>query len=173
METVIFCSGTRFPIPVLAGAIYLRQLPSEYKKGVIWSSCYFPLFNKYRQDCIYSLGKTAGGSRVLAFSSSYGNNMLKNLIHTFLEMHNTDRNDYRIVEINLPGCFMLNLGYILLKVPLVCIAGKKIIERSIKKIYPKLTSTVKLDCHFQISDNYTEKSGKNTPVFSRSERILK
>ena len=157
MKTVIFCCGTRFPLSVLAGAIYLKQLPSGYNKGAVWNSCYMPLFSKYNPDCIYSLGKTSDGSRVLAFSSSYGNNMLKNLIHTFLDLHNTDRKKYCIVEINVPGSFVLNLGYVLLKFPLTCIAGKKIIEMGIKKIYPELTKSVKLDCHFQISDNYTEK----------------
>ncbi|KJS02972.1 MAG: hypothetical protein VR68_01730 [Peptococcaceae bacterium BRH_c4a] len=154
MKALVLFSSSDFPLSAVAGNIFLKQLLSEKISAVELLDLIFA-----RNDRRYSggrmryLGENRQGIRVVAFSCRSGKVMLKNLITTFLEMYGIDTNHCRIVEIKTPGGFLFLMGELLSILPPATFGGRPLMEKYIKKIYPRLVETVKLDCNFQISDN--------------------
>lgn len=152
MKALVLFSSSDFPLSAIAGAIYLKQLPSgKNSAGKLWDLT--KDYKRYSGGRMYYLGESHQGTRVVAFSCRSGRVMLKNLIVTFLEMYGIDTNHCRIVEIKTPGRIIFLMGELLSKLPLAFFGGRPLMEKYINKIYPRLAETVKLDCNFQISDN--------------------
>jgi len=154
LKALILFSSSNFPLSAVAGNIYLKQmLPRKNSAVELLDLTFARDYRRYSGGRMHYLGENRQGTRVVAFSCRSGKVMLKNLITTFLEMYGIDTNHCRIVEIKNPGGFLFLMGELLSILPPATFGGRHLVEKYIKKIYPRLVETVKLDCNFQISDN--------------------
>jgi len=153
LKTIIFCSGSRFPVSVVAGAIIMKILPPVFDKEIFWNTGCRDLFYKDVLDTAYCLGETPGGTRVMVFSAPSAGRLLANLAGSFLDINGIAEDRYGVVEIDIPDKPLMKLGHLLLRLPLTRRAGKRILEGCLSEIYPQLAMSVQLDGNFQISDN--------------------
>lgn len=153
MKTLVVYSCCSFPISAVAGSILAGKLPDHYMAGGIREILFASRNNDYSEGQIYFLGQTPDGTMVAAFTARSGKTILGNMINSFLEIHQIDKDRCTVIEVNTPYSLMLFLGELLLKFPLNGRIGTRMMEKYIEKIYPELVRAVKLDCHCQISDN--------------------
>ncbi|MFZ5597714.1 MAG: DUF3189 family protein [Bacillota bacterium] len=157
MRAIIIYSQSNFPLSAIAGAVCAGNMPALYKKGTILAlPADSPSIKRQSlgEPCFSAC--TPSGKRVVAFSSRSGSIIFKNLINSFPEIIGIKKREYSFVEIKPPSSLLFLIGDALIKYTPLARMGIKLIERHIKKIYPQLHMSIKLDCKFQISDNYTE-----------------
>jgi hypothetical protein len=153
LKNVIFCSGSRFPVSVVAGAIIMKLLPPVFDKALFWNAGCRDLFYSDVLDSAYCLGETRDGTRVMVFSAPSAGRLLANLTGSFLEINGIAGDLYRVVEIDIPDRPVMKLGHLLLRLPLTRRAGKRMLEGCLAQLYPQLVMSLQLDGNFQISDN--------------------
>lgn len=152
MKTLVFISNCGFPLSALAGSILAGKLPEKFEANKIWEIIHSGNKN-YSEGRLCWLGESPAGNRVAAFTARSGRIILKNMVESFLEIHNIDKDRCSIVEINTNASLLFFIGQEMLGIPLAGRAGKVLVEKYIEKIYPQLVGAVKLDCNCQISDN--------------------
>jgi len=152
LKTLVLISSCGFPLSALAGSILTGKLPEKFDANKIWEA--IPAGKKsYSEGRLCRLGESPAGDSVAAFTARSGRVILKNMVQSFLEIHNINMGRCRIVEINTRPSLIFLIGQELLGIPLAGRAGRKMVEKYIEKIYPQLAGAVKLDCACQISDN--------------------
>ncbi len=153
MNTLILISSCSFPLSAVAGSILTGELPDRHCPGKIREIIFACEKNRYSEGRMCWIGTAPDGTRVAAFTARSGRGILVNLVNSFLEINNIDKNCCRIVEINPPAGLRLFLWRLALEIPLAGRTGKIMMEKYIEKIYPYLAASVKLDWDWQISHN--------------------
>lgn len=153
MKALVLYSCCSFPISAVAGSILTGKLPEQYVSGAIREILPVSGYEDFSDGKMSFWGQTPDGTRVAAFTARSGKIILTNLIYSFLEIYQIDKERCTVLEIRTTPGLLLVLGELLLKIPLTGRAGMIIMEKYIERIYPELVRAVKLDCICQISDN--------------------
>lgn len=142
MSFLILSSPYDFPVAAIAGAIHVGLLPKEYDSDKLWSLNFIQEHKKFSHARPIYLGKTLRGEKVVSISASTKPFMLTGIIETFLNLHGFSKEQYRLVDVHIPGRHFIMVGKTLLGVPLLQKIGRIIINYQIKRFYHHLNELI-------------------------------